>query len=90
MDDMTRGMIITNLQIRAGRAMAGLTQAELASEAGISTTGLNSIEAGKSDPKRSTLLAIHAALEALGVEFTNDSRSGGVWLNPAKAKRKPK
>ena len=86
MDDMTRGMIITNLQIR----MAGLTQAELASEAGISTTGLNSIEAGKSDPKRSTLLAIHAALEAHGVEFTNDSRSGGVRLNPAEAKRKPK
>lgn len=89
MDDMTRGMIITNLQIRAGRAMAGLTQAELASEAEISTTALNNIEAGRSDPKRSTLLAIQAALEAHGVEFTNDSQSGGVRLNPAKG-RKPK
>ena len=63
---MVRSMIITTRQLRAARAMIGLTQAELASEAGISTTGLNSIEAGKSDPKRSTLLAIHAALEAHG------------------------
>jgi predicted transcriptional regulator len=64
------------LQIRAARAMIGLTQAELARAAGLSTTGLNNIEAGRADAKGSTLRAIQAALEAHGVEFTNDAQPG--------------
>jgi DNA-binding XRE family transcriptional regulator len=76
MNDMTLGVIITHLQIRAARAMIGITQAELAREAGLSTTGLNNIEAGRADAKGSTLRAIQAALEAHGVEFTNDAYPG--------------
>jgi DNA-binding XRE family transcriptional regulator len=38
--------MITIDQIRAGRAMARLTQAQLAAEAGISTTAMNNIENG--------------------------------------------
>lgn len=56
--------------------MLGLTQAELASRAGISTTGLNNIERGGSDPKASTLRAIQRALEEGGVEFTNGDQPG--------------
>lgn len=49
--------------------MLGLTQAELASRANISTTGLNNIERGASDPKVSTLRALQEALEAAGIIF---------------------
>lgn len=58
--------------------MLGMTQAELAQKAGISTTGLNNIEKGNADPKASTLRAIRTALEAAGVEFINDERGDGV------------
>ena len=55
-------------QIRAARAMLGLTQAELAKRAKISVTGLNNIESGQSDPRASTLEAIQSALELAGAE----------------------
>jgi DNA-binding XRE family transcriptional regulator len=45
--------MITVAQIRAGRAMARLTQAQLAARAGISTTAMNNIEYG-TDAKGST------------------------------------
>jgi transcriptional regulator with XRE-family HTH domain len=68
-------------QIRGARAMLGLTQAELAKLAGMSTTGLNNIENGSTDPKASTLRAIKAALEAAGVEFIPENGGGaGVRL----------
>jgi DNA-binding XRE family transcriptional regulator len=70
--------MITIEQIRAGRAMARLTQAQLAAQAGISTTAMNNIEHG-TDAKGSTLRAIQAALEAAGVRFI-DSNGPGVLL----------
>ena len=63
-------------QIRGARAMLSLTQAEVAKRAGISTTGLNNIERGLSDPKASTLAAIQTVLEAAGVDFTNGGEPG--------------
>ncbi|PWV97056.1 helix-turn-helix protein [Phyllobacterium myrsinacearum] len=55
--------------------MLGLTQAELATLAGLSTTGLNNIERGLADPKASTLRAIQAALEAKSVVFLADGQT---------------
>ena len=49
--------------------MLGLTQADLAKRAGISTTDLNNIESGQADPKVSTLEAILNALEEAGAVF---------------------
>ena len=73
--------MITPEQIRGARGMLGLTQAELARRARISTTGLNNIESGVSDPKLSTLLAIRAALEESGVQFIAENGGGpGVRL----------
>ncbi|RVQ04149.1 helix-turn-helix transcriptional regulator [Sinorhizobium meliloti] len=71
--------MITPEQIRGARAMLGMTQAELAKAAGISTTGLNNIERGSADPKASTLRSIRAALESSGVVFQADGEmaSGG-------------
>ena len=59
--------------------MLGMTQAELAKLAGLSTTGLNNIERGSADPKASTLSAIKAALEENGILFLSkgDIRDGG-------------
>jgi transcriptional regulator with XRE-family HTH domain len=68
--------MITYQQIRAARAMAGLTQAELAKLAGISTTGMNNIERGQADAKGSTLRAIQAALDAAGIEFLAEDNGG--------------
>jgi len=56
--------------------MLGLTQADLATAAGISTTGLNNIERGTADPKASTLRAIQEALEAAGVIFLDGAYTG--------------
>jgi predicted transcriptional regulator len=61
--------------------MLGMTQAELAQKAGISTTGLNNIEKGNADPKASTLKAIRSALESAGVLFIDQNGAGpGVRL----------
>lgn len=61
--------------------MLGLTQANLAEAAGISTTALNNIERGLADPKVSTLSAIQRALEAAGVIFVDENGEGaGVRL----------
>lgn len=49
--------------------MMGMTQAELAKLAGISTTGLNNIERGTADPKASTLRSIQVAFEEKGILF---------------------
>lgn len=61
--------------------MLGMTQAELAAAAGMSTTALNNIERGAADPKASTLVAIQKALEAAGVVFVAENGHGpGVRL----------
>jgi CheY-like chemotaxis protein/DNA-binding XRE family transcriptional regulator len=54
--------------------MVGLKQEQLAKKAGLSVGTLNNIERGvQLDPKLSTLRAIQNALEAEGIEFTNES-----------------
>lgn len=73
--------MIQPAQIRAARALLGITQAELAAGAGISTTALNNIERGAADPKASTLTAIQKALEEAGVVFVPENGHGpGVRL----------
>ena len=81
--------MITPEQIRAGRALLGITQAELADRASISTTGLNNVERGNADPKASTLRAIEAALTEAGVVFLDDGQSidGGPGVRLAKINR---
>lgn len=64
-----------------GGKWLGLTQAALASAAGMSATALNNIERGAADPKVSSLRSIQTALEARGVVF----RDGCVCVEQAKA-----
>jgi transcriptional regulator with XRE-family HTH domain len=68
-------------QIRGARAMLGLTQAELAREAGIPAATLDAIERGEPDPKPATLRALKVALERAGVAFIEQNGGGpGVRL----------
>lgn len=59
-------------RVRAARAVLGLSQKELAAEAGISQPALNLLERQQSSPRLNTVEAIEAAFRAHGVEFAVD------------------
>lgn len=62
--------MITPRQCRAARGLLGFTQADLAEKAGMSKTGLNNFESGKSSMKSSTQKSLRLALENSGIDFT--------------------
>jgi transcriptional regulator with XRE-family HTH domain len=64
-------MNITISQIKAGRALLGWTQEDLAVAAHLSKPALANIERGHVIPRPATLKAIENALQASGLEFTN-------------------
>ena len=72
--------VINPHQIRAARALLGLKQAELAAMAGISVQAVKLLEAGKTDPRVSTLAAIERALTEAGVTFIDADGEGGVGV----------
>lgn len=77
---MVSGMI-TKDQIKAARAMLGITQAELAEKAGVSLATLNNIEREThADPSISTIHKIQNALGKLGIVFTASGESFGIRL----------
>ena len=57
--------MLTGSKLRAIRAMRGITQAELASKAGISQTAVAEFEKDKRDLRTSTVVKL---CEALGVQ----------------------
>jgi transcriptional regulator with XRE-family HTH domain len=61
--------------------MLGITREELAVKADVAHATLTDFEGGKRKPYPRTLAAIHAALEAAGVEFIAENGGGpGVRL----------
>ncbi len=74
--------MITGAQLRAGRALVGLSQPDLAERSGVSTMTIKRAEgAGAPFPSTETIAKIRAALEAAGVEFIPENGSGaGVRL----------
>jgi transcriptional regulator with XRE-family HTH domain len=60
-DDHRMGDLGTNL--REARVRLGLTQEQVAERSGVHATEVSRIEAGKRDPKVSTLRRLAAALE---------------------------
>lgn len=68
-------------QIRAGRALIGLTQDDLASASGLPKRTIARIELAEVTPRQSTLSAIRSALETAGIEFIEENGGGaGVRL----------
>lgn len=70
----------TEAQIRAGRALLGISQAALAELCGVSERTIKRVEAGMS-ARAGSVEAIRAALERRGVEFIAENGGGpGVRL----------
>ncbi len=63
-------------QIRAARALLGLSQDQLVNSSGVPKRTLVRLEKSEGEPQRRTVDAIRAALEAAGVEFTNGDAPG--------------
>ena len=71
--------MISGKQIRAGRALLGWNQRELAAAAGLSEVSIKNAEREVVDSRGSTLNAIQRAFDRAGVIFldTGDTRYGG-------------
>lgn len=75
--------LVSIRQIKAARALAGLSQADLATASGISLPTVKRLEAQDGDlgGRPTTIAAIRAALEAAGVVFLPENENGpGVAL----------
>ncbi len=59
-------------QCRAARGLLNWNQSDLAKAARVSPVTVRNFENEKSAPQRATLSVMQLAIEATGVEFTND------------------
>lgn len=76
--------MITSEQIRAGRALLGISALELAKIAGIGSATLKRIEISTGLPSSNlrTIIKIKSALELQGIEFIGEpTNRPGVRLN---------
>lgn len=64
--------MITNLQIRAARQLLEWDQKTLAKACGLSLASVAALEQGRGSPRPSSWVAIQAAFEQVGIEFTPD------------------
>lgn len=62
-------MTLTPEQCRAGRALVGLSQAELADASHLGVSTVRDFEAGRRVPSPNNVLGIRVALEGRGVIF---------------------
>jgi transcriptional regulator with XRE-family HTH domain len=72
-------MILTGDQLRAGRALAGIDQAELSKIAGVGINTVRNLEAAGAAELggyATTREKVQKALEGLGIEFTNGDAPG--------------
>ncbi len=74
--------MITNLQIRAARALLGWSQQKLADEAGVSVITVKRLEAQDEDfrARYDIVAKVKAAVERAGVEILGEGFSHGVQL----------
>lgn len=74
-------MILLPEQCRAARGLLNWTQAELASNAGVSRSTVRDYEGGRHDLHRSTMALLIQAFEKAGVELLDSEQAGpGVRL----------
>jgi predicted transcriptional regulator len=72
--------VLTPRQLRAARALLGVTQAQLAKKAGVSLSALRGFEAERTDTRHSVVMKLERAVEALGVRLQHPDREGGVGV----------
>ncbi|MFC0409505.1 helix-turn-helix domain-containing protein [Roseomonas elaeocarpi] len=72
---------ISAAQVRAARALVGMTREVLAEQSGVPMRTLARLEMAEGMPQRRTVAAIRTTLEAAGVEFIAENGGGpGVRL----------
>ena len=69
-------MIITAAQFKAARQLLGWSQSELAGQVGVSKTTISYVENDYPRHSIASRIAMGAALEDAGVEFTNGGEPG--------------
>ncbi len=62
--------------VAAARMLAGLDQHQLAAAAGLSPSTISKVEQGRKNVRHDTLRAVGRALEGLGVDVTQNGRTG--------------
>jgi transcriptional regulator with XRE-family HTH domain len=74
--------LITNLQIRAARALLGWSQGKLAEEAGVSVITVKRLEAHAENfhARFDVVMKVKGAVERAGVVFLGEGFSHGVQL----------
>ena len=75
---------VISLQIRAARGLLGWSGQDLANASGVGLSTLRRLESGSGSVQTnvSTVVALAAALEQAGIEFTGDPNTKpGVTLN---------
>ena len=73
--------MLTSEQCRAARGLLDWSQQDLSVRAGVGIVTVRQIEAGRTEPRRATLLVIKQAFERAGVEFIEGNGGGpGVRL----------
>jgi hypothetical protein len=85
--------MITGLQIRAARAFLVWDRRDLSRKAVVPLGMIEHLEMGakpSGETTRTALSAIQAALEAAGIEFTDDDGVLGVRLHPKPTRRRPR
>ena len=68
-------------QIRAGRALLGVTQQELASAAGISVASLNNIERNIAKPRTATLKMLQQVFFNAGISFEQNDAFQSIYFS---------
>jgi DNA-binding XRE family transcriptional regulator len=76
--------LITNLQIRAARALLAWSQTRLAEEAGVAVITIKRLEASDEPfhARYDIVMKVQAAAERAGIEFLGEGFSHGVQLKP--------
>lgn len=77
---------VDSAQLRAARGLLNLTQADLASMAGVVERTIWLFENEKRSPQAGTRDKLRDALEGVGVEFINTEVGSGVFISSADLK----
>ncbi len=78
-------MTLNPPQSRAGRALLGWSQTDLADRSNVSPSTIRDFEAGRRTPMINNLAAMRRALEEAGVELLNGDRPGARLMARAEA-----
>lgn len=77
--------MLTPAQLRAARALIGWSREDLATQSGVGANTTKDFEINGSDPKLGTVLKWRRALETAGVEFIDETATGGPGVRLKKS-----